>query len=254
MFKGYYMLTSGMLTQNRNLNVTSNNMANASTPGFKSDTLVSTTFAEELQYRTGNLDKNRTLLNTQVKPGKIRTVVSTVTNHKQGILEDTGRNLDFAVVGEGYFAIQKANGDVVYTRNGSFTIDDGGYLALQHIGRVIGTDGPIALNTDKIKVDNLGRIYTEDGTEINQLAVTNFTDNNSLVKVGEGMFQNTNPANITDLNKGQIMVRTLERSNVESIKEMMSMMSSQRALQSASQVLKMYDQLLAKATTEIGRV
>lgn len=248
------MLTSGMLTQNRNLNVVSNNMANASTPGFKSDTLVSTSFAEELQYRTGNLDKSPTLLNTQVKPSKIRAVVKTVTSFKQGILETTGRNLDFAVVGEGFFPIQKANGDIVYTRNGSFTIDDGGYLALQHVGRVIGTDGPIALNTDKVKVDNEGKIYTDDGREINQLTVTNFTDNNLLVKVGEGMFNNPDPANVTDLNKGQIMVKTLERSNVESIKEMMAMMSSQRALQSATQVLKMYDQLMSKATTEIGRV
>ena len=57
MFQGFYMATSGMLTQNRNLNVISNNMANVSTPGFRSDKYMATTFHEELMSRIGNKDK-----------------------------------------------------------------------------------------------------------------------------------------------------------------------------------------------------
>ena len=58
MFQGFYNLTSGMLTQTRKLNVISNNMANVTTPGFKSDTFTQRSFQDELMYRTGNLHKN----------------------------------------------------------------------------------------------------------------------------------------------------------------------------------------------------
>lgn len=255
MSKGYYALTSGMLTQNRNLGTISNNLANMATPGYKKDTLLTTTFSEELLYRTGNLDKSKTLLNSDVKPSKIVTGYKTSTDHTQGGFDETERTLDFAINGEGYFQIQKPDGGTAYTRNGSFTIDDGGHLALQHIGRVLGQDGqPITLDTDKITVNGQGTILSEDNQTIGQLGLVNFTNKDALVKVGEGMFQNNDAANLTQQNVGGIIGKTLERSNVDPMKEMMEMMTSQRALQSASQVLKIYDQILSKASTDIGRL
>lgn len=59
MYQGFYNLTSGMLTQQRNLNTVSNNMVNIQTPGYKSDRMVSSTFQEEMLYRTGRTDKSR---------------------------------------------------------------------------------------------------------------------------------------------------------------------------------------------------
>lgn len=254
MAKGFYSLTSGMLTQNRNLSNISNNLANIATPGYKKDTLLSTTFSEELQYRTGNLDKSRSILDDQVESGKIRAVYKTVTSHEQGGFDDTGRILDFAVLGEGYFQIQRPEGEAVYTRNGSFTIDNEGFLSLQHMGRVLDSEGaPILMPTDKINVNEQGTITTVDNQVLGQIGLVNFEDKDSLVKTDEGMFRNEADAVIIQENIGQILNKTLERSNVDPMQETMNMMSSQRALQSASQALKMYDQLLAKAS-EIGRL
>lgn len=249
MFKGFYEATSGMLTQSRILNTVSNNMANASTSGYKRDTLATTTFEDVLINRTGNKDKSTyTPLNTS---SMIRTADELVTDYSEGALNFTDRKLDFAVGGKGFFQIQTPAGENRYTRNGSFNIDGEGYLCLQHIGRVMGENGPIQPGTDNIDVNTEGVVTdSESGEELGRIQLVDFTDYNQLRKANEGMFENTNPPNAV-ASGGQVMQGTLERSNVESMDEMMTMMSSQRAFQSASQIAKAYDQLMGRAV-ELG--
>ncbi|MBN7773724.1 flagellar hook-basal body protein [Clostridium aminobutyricum] len=249
MFKGFYMATSGMLTQSRIMNTISNNISNASTPGYKADTLATTTFEETMISRTGNKDKSTyTPLNTSAM---IRTADELVTNYTEGSLNFTERKLDFAVSGTGFFEIQTPDGETQYTRNGSFTIDNQGYLTLPHIGRVMGKDGPIQLTTDKISADKEGNITDADtGKTVAQFKLTDFTEYKQLQKVDEGMFENTDAANATT-SAGQVLQGALERSNVSAMDEMMGMITSQRAFQSASQIAKQYDQLMAKAV-ELG--
>ena len=147
--------------------------------------------------------------------------------------------------------VQTENG-VGYTRDGSFILDDEGYLALPSVGRVIGKNGQIRIGTDKIDIDSYGRIRSEDGrTNYGQIAVVDFNNYDNLEKGGNGVFYTNEQATATN---GQMLWKYLERSNVNAVQEMVNMMSSQRALQSASQVLKMYDQIMGKAVTEIGRV
>ena len=253
MFKGFYMLTSGMLTQQRKLNTVSNNMANVSTPGFKKDTILTTTFEETLITRTGSTDKSgKTPLN---ETSMMRVLDEKKINYEQGGFDVTGRPFDVAFVGEGFFEIKTPRGDSVYTRNGSFTLDEEGYLYLQHIGRVIGRDGePILLKTDKIRIEQDGSIFHEAGGMMGKLNVVNFVDYSQLEKTGEGMFLNPNGVNILPVEIPSLRWKMLERSNVSTMDEMVAMISSQRALQSASQILKMYDQLMQKASNEIGRV
>jgi len=254
MFRGFYTLTSDMLTQQRRLNVISNNMANVSTPGFKKDNLMTTTFEERLAYRTGSIDKrNPARLNTVAL---MRVPDEKITNYDQGSFDVTGRPLDATIVGDGFFEVETPGGGMVYTRNGSFTLDDQGYLYLQHIGRVMGADGaPVMLGTDKIEYGRDGTItYTENHAPIGKVRIVDFTDYYPLEKTGEGMFTNPNPANLVDVTNPDVRGGMLERSNVSSIDEMVAMMTSQRALQSASEILKMYDNIMSKAANDIGRV
>ncbi len=252
MFQGFYNLASGMLTQNRNLNVVSNNMSNMLTPGYKKDTMLSSTFQEELMSRTGNLDRSNTtgLQDTSM----FRSPTTNVTDFSQGAFEPTNQPLDFALENEnGFFQIQTQNNDVVYTRNGSFIIDDQGYLALAEKGRVIGTDGPIYLGTDDIQLDETGMIHRKDGTAAGRFAIVDFADKTQLRKQDGSVF--TANANANPIpSDTRVRQRILERSNVDAMVEMMDMLESQRTLQSASQMMKMYDQLMGKAATEIGRV
>ncbi len=252
MVRGYHSLTSGLLTQSRVLDTVSNNMANASTPGFKSDTVVSTTFAEELMARIPNTrTQDPAPLGTS---SPIRYVSDVETDYTQAFFDQTSAPMDFAISGEGFFTLQTQEG-VIYTRNGSFTLDDEGFLSIPNLGRVMGENGPITLENDDFVCDEQGNI-TIDGVLVDTLAITTFNDNSLLIKEDEGGYSNPDAANINanPETPPTIMWQMIERSNVSAMDEMVAMMESQRALQSSSQMIKIYDELLGKIVTEVGRV
>lgn len=249
MTKGFYNLTSGMLSQTRRLDVVANNMTNLTTPGYKQETYTDTTFEEVLYTRKGNVDKSvRTPIGDQ---SYILAPSQLYVDYQQGIIEETGLNLDFAIEGDGFFAVETDNG-VEYTRNGNFSLDDEGYLYLPEHGRVLDVNGqPIQLSTDNITVDTAGNIMAQ-GAVAGRLGVFTFADNNQLVKNDSGLFGANGQAPAAVDRK--IAWKSLENSNVDMLEEMSRMMTAQRALQGAAQVLKLYDGLLTKATTEIGRL
>ena len=248
MFHGFYTLGSTMISQNRNLNVISNNMANAATTGYKSDQYISSTFREEMLYRSGNItpDKRSPIGNTAM----IQATNARVTNYEQGGLEPTEMPLDLAINGQGFFVIQKGE-DLVYSRNGSFITDDEGYLALPSVGRVMGTNGPIFLETDAVAVDANGIIRNEDTGEIyGTLQIVDFEDYAALVKGDNGTFTAGEDA-VEQEPVLEVVQGMLERSNTSMVEEMTSMIAAQRSLQAAAQLIKMYDQLDGK-TVNIG--
>lgn len=247
MFQGFYNLTSGMLTQTRKLNVISNNMANVTTPGFKSDTFIQKSFQEEMMYRTGNLHKN-----TPQRIGSMTWKVvadGNVTNYSSSGFSTTINPLDICIVGDGFFQV-KTEGGMVYTRDGSFSLDDEGYLYLPGLGRVQGESGDIKLSSDQITIDADGSIVDSDqGTIVGKLKLVDFADYAAqLTKAPGNAFTATGQ---TRQAQASVRQNALEDSNVDAISEMTDMMTSQRALQSAAQVLSMYDKLAAKIV-EIG--
>ena len=250
MFKGFYNLTSGMLSQGRRLDVVANNMTNISTAGFKGDRYTDSTFQDVLISRVGNKNKaSSTALGANLS--YILAPSELYTDYTQGSLEETGLPLDFAIWGDGFFAISR-DGEVGYTRAGSFTLDDNRILCLAGQGQVLDRNGqPIELSTDDIYVDKTGAIYTEDGRNyLASLGVYAFPDNNALERNDRGLFVGDGAQLSEDY---VIYHRRIERSNVNMVQEMVYMMSTQRALQSAAQMSKIYDAVMTKDTTELGR-
>ena len=248
MFKGFYNLTSGMLTQGRNLDVIANNMTNAATAGFKTDRFTFSTFQDVMWERVGNADRLYTDLGNQswiTAPSKL------YTDYEQGTIEETGQPLDFAIEGDGFFALETPNGERVYTRNGNFSLDNEGYLWLSGAGRVLDVNGsPIRLVTDQVTADQTGAIYTENGGLLGQLGVFAFEDNGELEKNNYGYFVSENAGvPTTDVVLHQ---KWVERSNIDLVREMTGMITAQRAYQSAAEVTKIYDELMTKATTQVG--
>jgi flagellar basal-body rod protein FlgG len=250
MFKGFYNLTSGMLTQQQNLNVVANNMVNISTAGYKGQQYTATTFDEVMYARVGNKEKDYQALGQQ---SYIRATSQIYTNYDQGTPEPTGLPLDFALGSEGFFAVQRTDGQVAYTRAGSFSIDEEGYLCLPGQGRVLDPQGQeIQLNTDRVIGDSTGRIYSEaDNTLLGQIGVYDFDDYSTLVYDSQGLFTGEGA---TVVETPDVYWSYLERSNVDMVDQMTEMMTCQRAFQSAAQLTKMYDQIMTKATTELGRL
>lgn len=243
MVRGFYTLTSGMLTQNRILNTVSNNMANSNTNGFKSQRLVAKTFGEMVADRSDGQSApiGSLALGT--------TVDEAVTDFTQGPLNSTGRAMDFAISGDGFFGVQTAGG-VVYTRNGSFNLDTDGYLSLDGVGRVLGNDGrPIFLGTDNVASDANGGL-TADGVAAGSLGVFRFPGNAALGVADEGFYTGTGAQAVR---QPQIVWKSLEGSNADMATELTRGIEAQRGLQSCSQALKIYDTILDKAT-DIGRI
>lgn len=251
MTKGFYQLTSGILSQTRRLDVIGNNMTNLSTAGYKAETYTDRTFRDVLISRVGNTYKSDS---TPIgRESYILAPDQEYVNYDQGALKETGLTLDFAILGDGFFAIQTGNG-VEYTRSGSFSLDEQGRLCLPGHGYVLGTNGqPITLATDSIQVDSAGRIYTEAGAYQGQLGVYTFADNGQLSKGESGLFlANGQQAQLQAAPR--IGWKYLEESNVDMLQEMSRMLTAERALQGGAQVLKLYDELLTRATTEVGRL
>jgi len=251
MFKGFYNLTSAMLSQGRRLDVISNNMANISTAGFKADRYTDSTFQDVMISRVGNKDK--TVSDEMGEETYILAPNELFTDYTQGSFEETGLPLDFAIEGDGFFCVAREGGETGYTRAGSFTLDEERYLCLAGQGRVLDTQNqPIQLTTDQIYADQSGRLYTEEGRNfLAALGVFSFPDNNALERNDRGLFMGDG-AQASENYK--IHHKWVERSNVIMVQEMVSMMSSQRALQSAAELSKIYDQVMTKASTDLGRL
>lgn len=256
MFKGFYNLTSGMLTQQRNLNVVGNNLVNVSTPGFKESRYTATTFDEVMYSRTGNQRRAYTDLG---QLNYIRADSAVYVNQSQGIPEPTDIPLDFAIYGDGFFAIQREDGQIAYTRSGSFSLDDEGYLCFPGQGRVLNPQGgSIHMEgrttqgvTDKIESDGAGNIFSEQGEFLGQIGVYNFADVEQLTYDDQGMFIGDGA---TAVDNPSVMWKYLERSNVDMIRQMTEMLTCQRSLQSAAQVAKMYDEVMGHVASDVGRM
>ncbi len=250
MFKGFYNLTSGMLTQRARLNSIANNITNITTPGFKGSHHTISTFQDVMYHRVGNLDKS-----DYQEIGRQSYIVATdeiVTDYTQGMLEETGITLDFAIEGDGFFALRNEEGDTMYTRAGSFSLDEEGYLCYSGFGRVLDPNSnELRVMTDKVTGDNRGNIYATNGLLLGRVGVFTFDDLAQLEYNEEGFLVGA---------EGQVNQEAklrwgyLERSNVDMVSQMTEMLSSQRAFQSAAQVTKIYDSLITKVTSEIGRL
>ena len=200
--------------------------------------------------RVGNKDKSRS---TELgMESYILAPSQLYTDYEQGAPEETGLPLDFCIQGEGFFAINR-DGQIGYTRSGSFTLDDEGYLTLAGQGRVLDDEGQaIQLPTDKLYVDQTGGIYSEISRNyLATLGVYSFPDNGALEQNDRGLFTGGGAAISENYT---ILHGAVERSNVNMVQEMVSMMTTQRALQSAAQMSRIYDQVITRATSELGRI
>lgn len=244
MNNGIYSAATGMLSQGRALDVTASNLANINTAGYKRDRMVLSTFGE---LTVNRIEGGKTEIGTHTH-GAIASAI--VTDASQGTLEVTGRTLDFAILGEGYFSIETAAGESAVTRDGRFHTDAEGYLRTAADGYVLGQGGRIQLPRGEITVGEGGALFN-GGQPVGQLAIvvpgeeadsTKLPNNSMTQPDGGGTFE------------GRIVQGQLERSNVDMVEEMTAMMAASRAFQSCAQAIKTLDAASQKTVNEIGRL
>ena len=239
---------SGMMAQQTRSEVIANNLANVNTTGFKR----SRAHFEDLLYQTvqgsaviGGGDAS-SLPAIQVGRGVRLSAVQRL--HGQGPLEPTQRALDVAIEGEGFFQLQLPNGNVGYTRDGSFQISDEGTLVTQQ-GFTVVPGIQIPTDVADVTISRSGVVSATRGTagesvELGRLELARFANPAGLMTAGENVLTQT-PASgdpvlgmPEDDGMGRLLQGHLEGSNVEIVQEMVDMITSLRAYEINSKAIK----------------
>ena len=270
MLRGLYTASAGMISQQRKMETLSNNMANANTPGFKSDQTALRSFPELLLHRIDqqNIPTKQPMKFNQTMPiGGLNTGVylqETAPNFRQGDPHQTGVNTDMMIMqqpgepGAVFFTIEHADGTPRYTRNGNFALDAQGFLTTNGGQYVLDTNNNrIQIPTREFTLTPNGTIQIE-GTPITSLGLAYAENPSSLIKEGHGVYRLPADAAIQALpganNNFQVLQKHLERSNVDTGQTMSEMMSAFRAFEANQKIIQAYDQTMQKAANEIGRI
>jgi len=259
MLRGYYTAASGIVTQEKKLNTYANNISNANTVGYKKDNMIAGVFGEHLAVR---MNAYQNVRRHPIGPGVfMQRIDEKYTDYAQGAFDLTNRPMDVAIQGEGFFVISR--GDEEYlTRDGQFSLDEEGFLILPGFGRVMGENGEIEIGTSRFHIDAMGnvvRIPEESGPDgepehLDRLLVVEPADWDTFDKARDSLFAAAGGYVPVEWENTAILQGRLERSNLNMAEEMTRVIASQRALQSNSQIVRMYDDLADKITTQISRV
>lgn len=266
MMRALWTASSGMTSQQTNVDVISNNLANINTTGYKKQTAE----FKSLLYQT--IQDQSTDNNGDPKPSGIQVGLgvrnsSITTQFTQGAFTETGNDFDLAISGKGYFMVQTGDGDIAYTRNGAFqfAIGSEGITFVTTDGYpVLDTNQePIILedtyNVSDITINEYGELNYPDAsgnaTPIGkQIGLAQFNNSNGLAKLSDSLLKSTDASGEarletedTGLKASTIKQGYLEASNVQTVDEMVNLIVAQRAYEMNSKVITAADEMLKQA-------
>jgi flagellar basal-body rod protein FlgG len=232
-----------MLADQLRQDVIANNLANATTPGYKGDRAVESAFASMLLQQTTS--------GAAVGPlGLGARIDDVATDQTQGSLRETGNDLDLAVAGDGFFAVRTPTG-VAFTRDGAFSTDVRGQIVTADGDPVLSTGNqPITIpGGQKPTIDAQG-VVSAGGQVLGRLQVS-LLDPKTIAKQGDDLYTGT-PGAIGA--KGTVRQGFLEQSNVNTVREMVDLIETMRSFESDQKVSQAIDETLGKAANDIGKV
>ncbi len=252
MMRSLWTSATGMMAQQLNLDVISNNLANVNTNGFKKGRPD----FQDLMYQTLRPAGAQTAAGTEIPTSvQVGLGVRTVDIEKlfsQGAYTETGNQLDIAIEGRGFFKVLY-NNEEVYTRAGSFKLDKDGAI-VDPLGNKLQPEFTVPAGTVSISVDQNGNLaaFGQDGTELGsvQLELYDFTNPAGMEAIGRNLFRATpssgDPTSGTPGNNGlgTLAQGFLEMSNVSVVEEMVAMITAQRAYETNSKAIQTADSML----------
>lgn len=266
MIRGFNTAASGMITQQRQQEALANNLANVNTPGYKADQSIQRSFPELFiqQLHAQKLPVKRNFSVPTRRPmGSLHTgvyVQEMIPDFSQGDIKETQLSTDFALItgqipdetGNIFFTVQNEDGDLRLTRNGHFTVDGHGMLTTAQGYYVLDVNNePIATNGLDFTVTPEGTIMV-DGQEI-PLGLAYVPNVNDLTKEGNDLYSGDREA-LPEGATYQVYQGYLERSNVDTVQTMTSMMEAYRMFELNQRVLRTIDQNIEKTVNDVGRV
>lgn len=256
-----FVAKTGLSAQDTALRVVSNNLANISTDGFKRDRATFEDLVYQIQRQPGAQSAEGTELPSGLQLGTGVRTVGTEKMFTQGTLNVTNQSLDLAIEGRGFFQIALPSGETAYTRSGRFQLNSSGQIVNAQ-GYQLDPQISVPADTSTLTIGNDGQVSATQGsssvaTPIGQLTMADFVNPSGLQAMGGNLYQETvssgapitgNPASDAF---GATIQGALENSNVNSVEELVNMISTQRAFEMNSKVISTADQMLSFVTQQL---
>jgi flagellar basal-body rod protein FlgG len=259
MLRSLHIARTGLDTQQTQLDVVSNNLANVSTTGFKKGRAVFEDLLYQIIRQPGAQSSQQTQLPSGFQLGVGSRTVATERIFQQGSLQQTSNPLDVAINGRGFFQIQMPDGGTAYSRDGSFQVDSQGTL--------VTASGYAVLPNMQIPQDALVVSIARDGTvsvtqpgnpntvtQLGQIQLATFVNPVGLQSQGENLYIETAASGAPQVNNpgtnglGVLNQSFLETSNVNVAEELVNMIIAQRAFELNSRAITTSDQMLQRLT------
>ncbi|MBK1734837.1 flagellar basal-body rod protein FlgG [Halorhodospira abdelmalekii] len=249
-----WVAKTGLDAQQKSMQVTSNNLANVNTNGFKKDRAN----FEDLFYQTvrqpGGRSSQDTMLPSGLMLGTGSRVVGTEKIHSQGNIQQTERNLDMAIQGKGFFQVLRPDGEIAYTRDGAFQLNEQGQLVTSG-GYLLEPTIEVPMNAESITIGRDGTVTAKmpndpDPQEIGQVDLADFINPSGLQPIGENLFQETASSGAPVIGApgedafGALMQGALETSNVNIAEELVRMIETQRGFETNTRAISTTDQMM----------
>ncbi|ACB86380.1 flagellar basal-body rod protein FlgG [Natranaerobius thermophilus] len=260
MFRSLWTGASGMNAQQKNMDVVSNNLANANTTGYKNsraefqDLIYATLERPDGPDDLGD-DGRSTPAGIQIGHGAKNS--ATLRDFSTGSMQETEQDFDLAIEGDGFFIIEGTEGEEYYTRDGSFKIDGEGNLVTSDGLHVQSFDGEIPQEATNVSITEEGRVIAtlEDGEtdEIGEIEIASFINPAGLEAQGSNLYSATAASGDASVGlpgengRGQLQQGFLEGSNVNIAEEMVNMITAQRAYETNSKSIQSTDEMMSIA-------
>jgi flagellar basal-body rod protein FlgG len=258
MLRSLYTAATGMDAQQTKLDIIANNLANASTTGFKK---TRADFQDLLSDTIRSATPSTAQGGSQPTPLQVGLGVRTASTSRsfaQGDMIETKNPLDLSIQGSGFFRIQRPSGEIAYTRDGSFRLDSTGRLVTQ-TGEMVEPGITIPVDATSITVKADGTVQAKipsrtDMVDVGIIQIANFTNPGGLESIGNNLLMATSSSGDPmivkpgDQGTGAIGQGLLEGSNVSAVEEMINMITTQRNYELNSKVIQSADEMLQRLT------
>ncbi len=258
--KALHIAASGMMAQEMNVELISNNIANMRTTGFKRQRADFQDLLYQDMRRVGtSTSESGNILPTGVQIGSGVRTAATPRIMSQGTLSSTEKETDVAIRGEGFFRVLLPDGRTSYTRDGSFNLDAKGQIVTAD-GYVVDPAITVPSNSTGFTINAQGSVQVTVGnasspTTIGQIQLARFVNKSGLEPIGNNLFLETASSGAPqtgspgDEGYGSLLQSQLEQGNVNSVSEISDLIAAQRAYEMNSRVIRAADEMMSASIT-----
>jgi flagellar basal-body rod protein FlgG len=255
MLRALYSAATGMESQQLNLDVISNNLANVNTTGYKKSKIEFQDLLYENIRSPGAEQGSGTELPTGLQIGHGTRAVATTRVFTEGELTQTGERLDVAIQGDGFFQVTMPDGTLAYTRDGSLKTNSQGQITTSDGLTVQNGFQPIPAGTTAVNISSNGQVTTtgSNGTQNFQVTLVRFANPAGLQNIGRNLYLETTASGTPETGNpdengfGSLQQGYVEMSNVSVVQEMVNMIVAQRAYEVNSKAVQAADEMMQQS-------